>query len=471
MLFLSNIKKLVSSKSSNKDSARRAFILNVLLLGLIILTLVSFIHALVACIVDLNADSSISPSMIVIFLAFFSFLLFLSKKGKVNVSAGIFITFLYCAGFYTVLTWGADVPQALLIFALIIVMAGILINTVFAFAATSLTSITLLVLSFLQAEHFYTPHTQWKALPHNFGDTVVAVVTLAVIALVSWLFNRESEKALKRARHSEAALKRYNDELEVVVQERTRELQQIQAEQLLQLYRFSEFGRMSSGLFHDLVNHLSLISLNLDRLNDKSKHLKQQEIKQLLDRAVSGMNRLEDFVMTAKKQMQNQEVLQDFSLRKEINQVIKLLSYKEKKSQIKVLFHYEKDIQMFANPIKLTQVMTNLIMNALDAYDDSLREDKRIVISLIQRGARARITVQDFGSGISTSHLPKVFDSLFTTKSFEKGMGLGLSICRDIVEKDFQGKISVESSEKKGTIFTVDFPIRKSPKGKIRRSA
>ena len=462
------VKKLVSSRSSNKDRARREFILNVLLFGLIILSFVGFIHALVTCILDLNSDSSVSPSIILFFSALFSFLLVLSKKGRVNISAGIFIAFLYLSGLYTILLSGADVPQALLIFALIIVMAGILVNTVFAFVATFLVSLTLLVVSFLQAEGYYAPHTQWKTLPHNLGDTVVAVVTLAIIALVSWLFNRESEKALKRARESEAALKKYTKDLEIIVKTRTGELQQIQVEQLMQMYRFSEFGRISSGLFHDLVNHLNLISLNLDLLNDKTKHLKQDEIRKLLERAVAGTNRLEDFVMTAKKQMQNQEVLQMFSLKKEINQVIQLLSYREKKSHVKVLFHYKQDVQTFANPIKFTQVMTNLIVNAIDAYDGSLKKDKRMVITLSQKDARVQVTIQDWGSGISATHLPKVFDSLFTTKSFEKGMGLGLAICRDIVEKDFRGSIGVKSTEKKGTIFILDFPIQNADQGKIK---
>jgi signal transduction histidine kinase len=461
------IKYLASSRSSNKDKARRGFILNVLLLGLVILTFVGFVHTSITGIINLSSQSSVPPYIILSFLGFFSFLLFLSKRGKEDIAAVIFIAFLYFSGLYTILTWGADVSQALLIFALIIVMGGILINTKFSFFVAFVTCSSLLIVSFLQAEHLFNPNIKWRYLPHNFGDTVLRVTTLSVIAIVSWLSNREMEKALKRARASEAALRRQNEDLETIVQERTKKLQQMELDKLMQMYRFAEFGRMASGLFHDLVNHLGLVSLNLDRLSEESKRLNQHEIGILLERTMTGTKRLESFILTARKQMQNQEVLQQFSLKNEINQIVQLLSYKIKKAHVTVIIRAPKDVEIFGNPIKFSQVITNLVINAIDAYDGSKKKDKQIVIRLKISQKSILLTVQDWGSGISKEHLPKIFEPLYTTKSFERGMGLGLAVCKDIMKRDFMGTISVKANEDAGTIFTLLFPIQNSPKGKL----
>lgn len=465
MVYL--IKKIVSSRSFDKDKARRGFILNVLSLGLAFLTFIGFIHSSITRIINLNSESSVHPLIIGVFVLFFSLLLYLSKRGKETVAAVIFIAFLYFSGLYTVVKWGADVPQALLIFALIIVMGGILISTRFALFVTAVVSFSLLTISYLQAEHLFKPSVSWRLLPHNFGDTILRVATLVVIMIVSWLFNREIERALRRARASEAALRRQNEDLEIIVQERTKKLQQMELDKLMQMYRFAEFGRMASGLFHDLVNHLSLVSLNLDRLNEQSKRLSKEEIAVLIDRTMSGTKRLEDFVLTARKQMQNQEVFQLFSLNYEIEQVLQLLSYKLKKEHITLEYKSSRDREIFGSPVKFSQVITNLVINAIDAYDGSKKKEKQILVHMKSHQKNTIITIQDWGVGIAEDALPKIFDPLFTTKSFEKGTGLGLAVCKDIMEKDFKGSIAVESDNRQGTIFTLVFPNQTAPEGKI----
>jgi two-component system C4-dicarboxylate transport sensor histidine kinase DctB len=291
------------------------------------------------------------------------------------------------------------------------------------------------------------------------------VIILGIISVVSWLFNRESEKALKRARDSEYALKKQKDQLEIVVEKRTGQLKLAQIKEMEHVYRFAEFGRMASGLFHDLVEPLNLVSLNLDMLNEKNEELKQQEIKRLVERAVIGTKRLEKFVIAARKQMQNQEVLQVFSLKNEINQIIEILLYKAQKAHVKVAFIAEKDIATFGNPIKFNHVITNLIINALDSYDSEIKRDKRIEIVLQESNKHAKLNIHDWGIGIPTNNLSRIFDPFFTTKNINKGTGIGLVICQNIINNDFEGIIEVDSNKKTGTNFTITFPIRSSSNG------
>lgn len=461
------INYFIKPKSKDKDRARREYILNILLLSSIVLSFVALLASWERALLLYRAITFEALQITVVF-AFFLFLYFISRKG------GAYVVSIAIVGFYLFITasvsfrWGAEVPAALLSYALIIVMCGILISSRFSFFVTAFIGCMIPLLIYLQDKNLLQVNHYWKKDSETVASGIVFSTILVVIAIVSWLFNKEGEKALKRARDSEAALKKQNDELETIVEERTKELKQMQVEKLVQMYRFAEFGRISSGLFHDLVNHLSLISLNLDKLTETTKSLNQREIKQLIDRTTMGTKRLENFVFTAKKQMQNQEVLQLISLKNEIKEVMQMLDYKAKKAHVQMIFKDGKDIEVFGNPIKFSQVITNLVVNAIDAYDGVVRQDKRVELHLRQSRNNVIFTVQDWGSGINEKFLPKIFDALFTTKTFEKGMGLGLAVCKDIIEKDFKGKISVESREGEGTIFTVNFTIQKTPTGKIK---
>ncbi len=102
--------------------------------------------------------------------------------------------------------------------------------------------------------------------------------------------------------------------------------------------------------------------------------------------------------------------------------------------------------------------MSNLISNAIDAYDGMERKDKQVVIRFTKTKQQIKITVTDFGKGIAKQHLAQIFEPFFSTKNINQGSGLGLSITNDIVTRDFGGSLSVKSKQEKGTQFTVYLP-------------
>lgn len=103
--------------------------------------------------------------------------------------------------------------------------------------------------------------------------------------------------------------------------------------------------------------------------------------------------------------------------------------------------------------IEMQQVLTNLVMNALQAS----REGGRVVVTLEAVGDAVQIAVQDDGAGISEDALPHVFEPYFTTKQVGEGTGLGLSVAHGIV-REHGGTIEIESALGAGTTVTVRIP-------------
>lgn len=479
-MFLS---KVIKPESNNEDFNRRKFILNILLTGSLFFTAVIFVVLLHARLISYGPTfRGSSPLIAFATFVFFLVLYFLSRKGFFVAVSYILIVFFFLTSTYAVYSWGIDIPQGLLTYVLVIVMAGVLISTRFAFVATLIISFTLLLLAYLQNNFITHPDLYWKKEMLKMEDAIVIVVTFAVIAAVSWLSNREIEKSLRRARKSEADLKKERNLLEIKVEERTKELKKAQAEKMSQLYRFANFGRLAGGIIHDLTTPLSVVSINLERLRgentfaggnltlkdeENKKQNRKEELvdaKSFLERAVDAAKRMSNFIQIAREQIQKQDVNTSFSLGGEIHQAIQMLDRRSKEKDVEISFDETEPVEIYGNPMKLHQLITNLLSNAIDAYNgreskESEKQKNKILVVCRKKNNIAVLIVRDWGGGILDSHIDKIFEPFFTTKHPKKGIGIGLSISKDIVEKDFKGEIRVESKEGQGSIFTVEFPL------------
>lgn len=452
----------IQPKSKNEDLSRREFILNIIVSGSTFLSFLAFLITVRGYLIFRPNYYGAPPALLFfIFIGFFSLYL-LSRKGYARLASYILIIIYLIAATYNLVIWGVDLPLGLLIYALVIIMAGILINTKFAYVITLIISAILFFLAYLQDKNIIHPDLYWADdSTAKTEDIIIIVVTLIIISIVSWLFNREIEKSLRRARKSEAELKKERDLLEIRVDERTKELKQAQIEKMTQMDRFAEFGRLSSGLFHDLASPLTAISLNLSQVNDDQKE-NVSETKSCLQRALSASRKLEKFIQAIKKQYSQQEQKETFSLNEEIENSIDVLEYQARKQKISIEFNAEKEIFTFGNPLKFNQIITNLISNAIDAYEGVDTPGKKIIITLTKQDARFAISIQDFACGIEPENLEKIFEPLYTTKPIGKGTGIGLTTVKKIIENDFSGSISVNSEKGRGSIFTIHGTIEKS---------
>lgn len=443
--------RLLISNTFDQEGQRKGFILNILLLGATVLTSAALIAAVYHAIAE-HPYRGVSPMVLLAVWGFFVLLYLLSRHGYQRSVSYVFIALLFLASTYPLCIWGIFVPQGVLIYSLVIVCAGILINARAAFTMTLLSALTLGLLVHLQQSGVIIVDVGWAREPGQYSDVLVYAFTFGVIALVSWLSNREIERSLSRARNSEKALLAERNSLEIKVRERTKELEKLQMEKMLELHRFAEFGRLSAALLHDITNPLTAVSLNLEQI--KGKHHAD-----LLEQARQGISQMEQYVLSARRQLQYQSEIKEFNVADEIRRVAALMASKANVQQVRIDLDLADKVSLRGDSTQFDHIVSNLIANAIDAYDEIDRDDKFITVSAQRKGSFVEIKVVDHGSGIPAEGLTHVFDAFYTTKKHSRGTGIGLSIVKQTVETDFNGEVKVASSSKHGTQFTLFLPL------------
>jgi len=116
----------------------------------------------------------------------------------------------------------------------------------------------------------------------------------------------------------------------------------------------------------------------------------------------------------------------------------------------------ENEIYTFFDRTQLTRIVTNLVKNAIQSIPEN-QEIKSVMVEILKEDTNFVLKISDNGIGISTENAAYIFEPKFTTKN--SGMGLGLAIIKKIIE-NYNGSITFESEEKKGTRFTVKLPIK-----------
>ncbi|MEI6836030.1 MAG: HAMP domain-containing sensor histidine kinase [Candidatus Falkowbacteria bacterium] len=454
--------KIIKSHQEDETIARQEYILNILLtttIFLIFLGTLIVVYRLVFSNLNNYKENSLSLFFILIILLFFISLYFLSRRGQSKISAHIFLATLFTIATYMGYKWGVDLPAEILFYVLVIVISGILLGNKPAFMATAAVSLIFIILGYLQKINVILANRSWINEPWGHSDAVMSSIILFIIAIVSYLFNHELKKSFKKIQESETELKLERDLLEIRVEEKTKELKISQAEEMAQIYRFAEFGRLSSGFFHDLANPLTTVMLNVNKIKIDGKNMADFNlIKSDLEQAAKASEKMKDFIRAVRKQIKFPGKKERFCLNQEIEDAISVLNYKACKSQVYLFFSADEKITTLGDSIKFNQIATNLISNAIDAYDETDYEEKIVQITLNKQANNLIFCVSDSGRGMEDDTLNKIFEPFFTTKTKVDNLGLGLSLIKKIIEEDFLGDIKVNSSINKGTTFFVTLP-------------
>ncbi len=448
-------RQLIEPKSSTPDSRNRELVLNCLLLGTILLATLALLNTIISLVFF---DYQFLATRIIAIIAVLVFLISLYgivRKGFRAVGAVILIGVFFLIAAYLAYYWGTVTPTAVLMFGFSIIMAGVLLSARYSLYVAGASIVALVSLQYLQAGMRIQADLSWMQRPATMGDIIGFCAIYGVLALSSWLFNHQMERSLQRAQRSEAALSQQKALLEVKVEERTRQLEAAQLEKIQHVYRFAELGRTSSALFHDLANHLTSMSLDIEGLKSRGRSDIMQRIK-------NDVQYIDDVVQRVRFQLRGQTKTEEFNVAKEITQVIKILKYKtgQARTTIKVTKVSRKPIMYVGDVTRFRQLIINLLSNAIEAYPPPTGRptEQRLVDVKIEQlfDAIVCITVTDWGVGIKPAQKRKVFEPFYSKKP--EGTGIGLFIVKQIIEQDMHGTIKLTSSPKRGTVFTVHLP-------------
>jgi signal transduction histidine kinase len=231
-------------------------------------------------------------------------------------------------------------------------------------------------------------------------------------------------------------------------------------QQLLQAQKLSSVGALASSVAHEFNNILTTI-INYAKLalrQDKDEAARIQALEKILkgsQRAATIINSMLGFARNTSTQREMTDLV---AL---VEETLVLTDKDLSKHRIQVEKKYQGRPQAPVVPAQIEQVLLNLIINARQAMPRGGR--LRIEVRENARTGMAELRVSDTGVGIPLERLRLIFEPFYTTKEPDAhghgGTGLGLSVCRQIIEQH-QGRIRVESLVGKGSTFTVKLPLK-----------
>ncbi len=235
--------------------------------------------------------------------------------------------------------------------------------------------------------------------------------------------------------------------LEQRIAERTKELQESQAH-LVQQEKHAAFGLLAAGIAHEVGNPLAAISSLVQMLNrrptDEYTREKLHMVDDQLRRIQRTLRELVDFSRPATTEKTKCDIHDN------IDAALNIAKYYKRKKGKKIVTCYAKGLPLLrAAGDQLVQILLNLILNAMDATD----EGGTIEIATRLINGKIEVTISDDGHGISQEAQQHIFQPYFTTK--ETGTGLGLFVCRSIIEQAAEGHIELQKTSPDGTTFAV----------------
>jgi len=253
------------------------------------------------------------------------------------------------------------------------------------------------------------------------------------------------------------ALDRQNRSLEATVRERT--------ERLLQSEKIATMGSLLAGVAHELNNPLAVVLGQSHLLRESTE---DPRIAARAEKIVTGADRcvriVRNFLALARQQAPERTRV---GLNQLVQDSVELVAYELRTDNIQVVFDLADDLPiLWADQHQLQQVLVNIVTNAHHALRKSPSAERMISITTRSERARAqvRLEISDTGSGIPADIQAKIFEPFFTTKPVGQGTGLGLSLCRGIVE-EHGGTIGVQSEPGRGTTFQIMLPVLEQPAG------
>ncbi|MDQ8020634.1 MAG: ATP-binding protein [Moraxellaceae bacterium] len=301
--------------------------------------------------------------------------------------------------------------------------------------------------------------------------------------------NRALIAEVSERQRAEGELARYQGQLEQLVAERTtqleasnRELTDAMAElertqeELVRNEKLASLGVLVAGVAHELNTPIGNALLSASALQDDARLLIEKASKRALKRSefedfLDALNEATDLLarnlaragelIQHFKQMavdQTSDQRRVFRLRSVLEDVLASLGPRMKKTRHRIVFEAPAELEMDSYPGALSQIITNLVVNAEMHGFEGIEAGEIHIAARAQGADGVLLEFADNGVGIPPERLPHIFDPFYTTKRGTGGSGIGLNIVYNLVDRMLGGSIEVRSAPGEGCRFTLTLP-------------
>lgn len=209
---------------------------------------------------------------------------------------------------------------------------------------------------------------------------------------------------------------------------------------------------------HDINTPITSIVYSLEFLQ---KRVKTDEEKETLERMKSCADKIINIVNSMRNQIRNLGNTQkeSFEVEKVLKDVKVMVHNEALKSNCEIVIKIVNRPLIYGEKNKLAQVITNMVVNSLQAYREINKKDS-VIITLYEKQNNVIIEIKDFANGIPEKIKESIFKNILTTKG-TKGTGIGLYLAYSVVKGEFSGDIELETEQGKGTTIYIKIPKKK----------
>ncbi|MBI1870458.1 MAG: response regulator [Chlamydiae bacterium] len=255
-------------------------------------------------------------------------------------------------------------------------------------------------------------------------------------------------------RKSRDQVEEYRKNLEQMVEERTRQLKETEAE-LIRSEKFAAIGELITGITHELNNKLTPILGYVQIFKAMKTNDKLSKYMEIIEESALAAKKIVESLLKFSRTTPPQKIY--YNLNETMEGTLLLVEPDIRKNNILLKKTLDPQLPMtMSDPSLISQAFLNILNNACQAMEE---KGGKLTIQSYQKNEKIFFSIQDTGVGIPKENLMRIFDPFFSTKEVGKGTGLGLSISYGIIQSH-EGNIHVESQSKEGSTFIIELPIK-----------